>query len=257
MQSVFHEGNASGHFVPPAWFFFRSENYGWFCSVLKQSSHRALQNLAFDFLLQMTNTLNHPLIHPILHFFDPMHSFRRKLWTSTYLSLESYLPTSTCCRRGEFVEMKIWNLQSLLVCPIILWRVSSTEDDWIFGWLSRQASLILNWCLILILPPCEEWIGSALPELHGFNSCGKGAEEGNWISKNVSRYTMRPKCLAARLCGSAFPENGLAFLQGMTWERCRVNGNVRLSTAYWFSILKIFWIIQKNWIRSVIPVPCQ
>ena len=43
--------------------------------------------------------------------------------------------------------MKIRNLQSLLVCPIILWRISSTEDDWIFGWWPRLASRILTWCL--------------------------------------------------------------------------------------------------------------
>ena len=87
-----------------------------------------------------------------LHFFDPMHSFRKKLWTRTSLSLESYLPTS---KRGwcrEFVEMKIWNLQSLLVCNIILWRISPTRDDRTLGWRSRLASLILNWCLILIHP---------------------------------------------------------------------------------------------------------
>ena len=34
---------------------------------------------------QITHWINH------LHFFDPMHGFRKKLWTSTYLSLESYL----------------------------------------------------------------------------------------------------------------------------------------------------------------------
>ena len=90
------------------------------------------------------------IIHRInhLHFFDPMHGFRGKLWTSAYLGLESYLPASKGCWCREFVEMKIRNLQSLLVCPIILWRVSSTEDDWIFGWRSRLASQIL----ILFLP---------------------------------------------------------------------------------------------------------
>ena len=86
-----------------------------------------------------------------LHFFDPQHSFRRELWTSTCLSLESYLPTSKCFWRGEFVKMKIWNLQSLLFCSIILWRVSLTGDNWTFGWRSGLASLILNWCLVSML----------------------------------------------------------------------------------------------------------
>ena len=35
-----------------------------FCSVLKQSSHRVLQNSAFEFLLQSTNMLDHPLNQP-------------------------------------------------------------------------------------------------------------------------------------------------------------------------------------------------
>ena len=50
------------------------------------------------------------IIHWInhLHFFDPQNSFLRKFWTSTYLSLESSLPTNKRCWRGEVVEMKIW-----------------------------------------------------------------------------------------------------------------------------------------------------
>ena len=75
--------------------------------------------------------------------FDPLHRFNRELWTSTYLGLESYLPASKRSLCREFVKVKIRNLQSLLVCSIILWRVSSTEDDWIFGWRSRLASQIL------------------------------------------------------------------------------------------------------------------
>ena len=44
---------------------------------------------------------------------------------------------------GNLPKMEIRKLQSLLVCPIILRTVSSTEDDWIFGWRSRLASQIL------------------------------------------------------------------------------------------------------------------
>ena len=77
-----------------------------------------------------------------LHFFDPLHRLRRKLWTSTYLRLEPHLPTNNGCWCKELVKVEIRNLQSLLVCPIILWRVSSTEDDWIFGWRSGLASQI-------------------------------------------------------------------------------------------------------------------
>ena len=65
-QPVFREGNgpASGSFVPPDWFFFWSGYYGCFGSVLKQSSHQALQNVAFDVLLWMTKKLNHPPNQP-------------------------------------------------------------------------------------------------------------------------------------------------------------------------------------------------
>ena len=78
-----------------------------------------------------------------LHFLDPLHRFRWKLRTSTYLGLEPYLPANKGCWCRELVKVEIRNLQALLlVCPIILWRVSSTEDDWIFGWRSRLASQI-------------------------------------------------------------------------------------------------------------------
>ena len=51
-----------GLLVPKDWFFFWTGYYGWFGSVPKQSSHRVLQNLAFEFLLQSTKILDHPLI---------------------------------------------------------------------------------------------------------------------------------------------------------------------------------------------------
>ena len=119
----------------------------------------------------------HKIIHWInhLHFFDPLHCFCRKLWASTYLGLEPYLPASKGCWRREFVKVKIRNLQSLLVCPIILWRVSSTEDDWIFGWRSRLASLHLVFAFHSF--PLDEWSGSSIDELHWFNSWGYGADD--------------------------------------------------------------------------------
>ena len=67
--------------------------------------------------------------------------------STDYFSLESYLPTSECCWVREFVKMRIWNLQPLLVCTIILWKSSLTRDEWLSGWLSWLASLILSWCL--------------------------------------------------------------------------------------------------------------
>ena len=53
----------------PTWWCHFSQNGlvqkdGWFCSVLKRSSHRVLQNSAFEFLLQSTKILDHPMNQP-------------------------------------------------------------------------------------------------------------------------------------------------------------------------------------------------
>ena len=76
-------------------------------------------------------------------------------------------------------KMKIRNLQSLLVCPIILWRVSSTEDDWIFGLTVRTGISDLGLVLVFSLfSAVDMWIGSSIVFLHvGFNSWGYGADE--------------------------------------------------------------------------------
>ena len=68
------------------------------------------------------------------------HSFRRKLWTSTYVSLESYLPASKGGWCWEFVEMKIRNLQSLLVCPHKSLN-SLLHRRWLNFWLTVQAGI--------------------------------------------------------------------------------------------------------------------
>ena len=77
----------------------------------------------------------------------------------------------------EISKTRIWNLQSLLVCSIILWRIPSigvTElladgPDWhLWSWTGVWFSFF---------PAGDEWIGSDIWELHGFNSCRWGAEE--------------------------------------------------------------------------------
>ena len=181
-----------------------------------------------------------------LHFFDPMYSFRRKLRTSTYLSLESYLPASKGCWVSEFVEMKIWDLQSLVVCPLILCRISLTGDDWIFGWRSGLASLIFNWCLILTLP--RRWwvnlfwqMGTPWIQVLRIRSWRRSL----WICKNVSRYT---KCVpnAWRSFSAARRYEGRpqqSFWYRMWWEKHWSTGNVGISTANWFSVLKVLRIV--------------
>ena len=127
-----------------------------------------------------------------LHFFDPQHSFRKKFWANTYRSLESHLPTSNGCWVREFVKMKIRNVQSLLVYPIILWKSSSTKDDWISGWRSWLASRIQGcvWSLAFthFMRWCMFWyIGDPRTDPLRIR-CWR---RRRWIYKNVSRYTMR------------------------------------------------------------------
>ena len=190
-RSVFREGNGPlfGLLVPPDWPFFWNGYYGWFCSVLKAifASYFKIWHSNFSYRtrrFEIIHWFNH------LHFFDPQHSFRRKLWASTYLSLESYLPTRERCWCGEFVKTRIWNLQSLLVCPIILWQSSLTRDDWISGRRSWLASRIQSWCLAfthhmwwcVFCHIRDPRIG--LLRIR----CWR---RRRWICKNVSRCTMR------------------------------------------------------------------
>ena len=154
--------------------------------------------------------------------------------TSTYLGLEPYLPANKGCWCRELVKMEIRNLQSLLVCPIILWRVSSTEDDWIFGWRSRLASQIsilfwsftfLRWRRTKRLLNCRTPLIQFL-RVRNWWRC-------MWICKNVSRYTMcipnawRPFFAARRY--ERMPQH--PFWYRMWWERHWSTGNVGISTA--------------------------
>ena len=104
---------------------------------------------------------------------------------------------------GNFVKMRIWNLQSLLVCL--------TRDEWISGWRSGLASRIQRWCLAFThhMWWCVFWyirdprIG-LLPD----KVLKKMPLD---LQKRFPIYPACPKYLAALRCGSAFPENGSAF----------------------------------------------
>ena len=175
------------------------------CSVLKQSSHRKYSKFGIEIPLVDDEDLK----------IIPLNEPSPLLWSTAWLPWE-IVQQANVAGRGEVVEMKIWNLQSLLVCPIILCRVSSTEDDWIFGWRSR---LILILCSSLSLVHCG-WMERLLDRWTALiqflrTTCWWWRI---WIGKNVSRFTMWcPKCLAAHRCGSGFPENGLAFPSGIGW----------------------------------------
>ena len=90
--------------------------------------------------------------------------------------------------------------------PIIIGRVSSTEDDWIFGWLSRLASLILILCSPFTLFHCgwmKRLFGTGTPWIQFLQiKCWRWRI---WIYKTFPEiFHVCPKCLAALLCGSAF-----------------------------------------------------
>ena len=87
----------------------------------------------FGIEIPLIDPLNQPISTSSIHNI----SFRKKLWTSTYLGLESHLPTSERGWCWEFVKMRIWNLQSLLVGLKILWKSSLTGNEKISGWRSQ------------------------------------------------------------------------------------------------------------------------
>ena len=110
---------------------------------------------------------------------------------------------------GEFVKMGIWSLRSLLVCTIIHWKSSVTKDDWNSGWRSWLASLVRSFgfhsshvvmCALIHRGP-RIWLVLKWTHLD--------------LQKRFPIYHACPKCLAAHCCGSAFPENGLAFHQDL------------------------------------------
>ena len=92
----------------------------------------------------------------------------------------------------EFVEMKFQNLQSLLlVFSINLWRVSSTEDNRIFGWRYRLASQIPILFLPFTFLHCgriDRLLHWRLPLIQFLRI--KSWWRCMWICTNVSRYTM-------------------------------------------------------------------
>ena len=132
---------------------------------------------------------------------------------------------------GEFIKMKIWDLQSLVICTNSLKILS--KDDWTFGWRSRLASLILIWCLVSILHRLwrVDWFWYLRTPWIQFLLI-MGWRRRCWIyKKRLPIYHVCPKCLAAPLRSSAFLQNDLAFHQeldevGMTlvdWWRGNVH----------------------------------
>ena len=125
------------------------------------------------------------------HFFDPQQSFRRKLWTSTYLGLELLSSNKQTlllwgiCRNEDLKSAVVVGL------PHNSLKSSLTGDEWISGWRSGLASLILKWCLILILLRWwwVNWFWYMRTPWIQFLQIRRWRRRG-WICKNVSWFSM-------------------------------------------------------------------
>ena len=139
--------------------------------------------------------------------------------------------------------MRIRNLQSLLVYALIPWKISLTRVEWISGWRSWLASLILSWCLAFTqhMWRCVFWSEPLRIRLLRIR-CWR---RRGWICKNVSRFSMcvpnawRPIFAARHFYRTA--QHSVRIW--MRWEKHWLTGNVGLSTAYWLSICQIFRIV--------------
>ena len=113
-------------------------------------------------------------------------------------SLSSRFTLHPCCSRTVtstppvHILAELYPTQSRCRSAPWFFEDSPSLDDWIFGWRSGLASLILNWCLILIL--LRRWwvnrfCSSRTPWIQFLRvRCWRGR---NWTCKNVSRYSMR------------------------------------------------------------------
>ena len=153
----------------------------------------------------MTNTLNHPLNH------IPQSWNCEQIHTSI---LNLVFQQAKVAGVRELVKMKIRNLQSSLVCSIILWKSSLQKVEWISGWRSWLASGIQNcvWRLAFtrFMRWCMFWhIGNPKSEPSRI-TCWR---RRGWFCKKVSRYTMCVQMLGGSLLRLGIPtENGLAFI---------------------------------------------
>ena len=175
------------------WSNFRVECFKIWCS---NSSNRTRR---FDII----HRFNH------LHFFDSQHSSRRK-----HTPVLNLLPTSECCWVKKFVKMRIRNLQSLLVCTIILWTSSLTRVDefWltvvtgisdhelVFGFHSSHVVI----CVLTHQRSMDWTVADKVLKKTPMD-----------LQKRFPKHHACPKYLAAYHCGSALPENGLAFRQDL------------------------------------------
>ena len=141
---------------------------------------------------------------------------RGKLWTSTYLSLQSSLPYKW---RSEICNL------CLLVCRLILWQSSLLEVEWFSDWRSRLKSRIQDcvWNLMFIRNMwwCVfRYVRNQRIEF----SWTKWLRRRSWICTNVSRHCLRiPNIWRLIVGGSAIhldhDKMEITFVGWKTWRQ--------------------------------------
>ena len=154
------------------------------------------------------------------------------------------------CRCGEYVKMKIWILQFLLVCTEILRNLPHQ------GWLNFLLTVrtgISDLELVFVshsspplmserVPACENSVDSIPAD--------KVQKKTRLDLKKKKKKTFPDIPCVSRMLGSPSLELGISIERlsippGIGWgeKNTSLTGNVGMSNAYWFSILKISWII--------------
>ena len=159
----------------------------------------------------MTKISIHPLIQPSPLLWSmgiaPLGNCER-VHTSV---LNLIFRQSKCCWCMEFAIVKFRNLQSLLVCSIILWKSSLLRVEWISGWRSWLESRIQG-CLVSDVHSLHAVM--CLPLREKSKDCillDKAMKKTPVdLQKRFPIYHEYHKYLAAYRCGSAFTQDSIA-----------------------------------------------
>ena len=160
---------------------------------------------------------------------------------------------------------------------LLVWGICQNEDlrsAVVVGLPHNSLKSLLHWRWLNFLADGPDWhlwswagvwlslitcgdVCSDKLELHGFKLFRiKCWRRRCWICKKKSFpvFHVCPKCLAARFCGSAFPENGSAFHQDLDEEgRTLVDWQRGIVHCVLIQHLENISNHSCNWFRSVIP----
>ena len=235
------KGSVFGLFVPPDWFFFWSENYGWFCSMLKQSSHRGTSKSGFripltdneDMKLSTESTISTSLIQCIASVgnCEQVHTSVLNL----IFQQANVAGVGKLTKQGSEICSLCWSAAYFFV------KSSLIRVEWMSGWRSWLASRIQSCVWILTFTRHMRWYVFRYVRNQGLNHPGSGDEEdaGGFTKTFPEKTCVSQKSggLSLRL---SIPRGRLSIPPGFLrkWEKRYLTGNTGLSTAYWFSIFK-------------------